>query len=305
MDNLDAKKFLEIIDKRMDGKVPTQVSKGYSATVISISGGKVTVHLPTDPVGNNIVVQNSRDLPLEVGDEVYIVALDGKLSNAFVDFRKTIDLNNIYVDFTTGTDTYGYNSNGYQYGSINAPFKTLNFAVRRLSKNTNRRLINIYYNTLNSAEEVFFVGFYGGGIINIRPLSGTSITNISFLQVNGCAGIRVNIYYLGFTRTNYQAVEIFRSNFIALFFCHINTSSSFEGIVVADGSIAVISDCTIANRSVGILASGVSQIFSSTNTGANTSYGLRADFSSTVGKFNTQPTGGIANEIATTGSVIR
>ncbi len=48
-----------------------------------------------------------------------------------------------------------------------------------------------------------------------------------------------------------------------------------------------------------------SRVFSSTNTGNATQYGLHATVASTIGKVATQPTGSVANEHIATGGVIR
>jgi len=303
----ELKKINDVIDAKDDAVYAALYNWDISATVITVGAGTATVHLPTDPTGINITVYNPNEIPLEVGDQVWIHKINGELNNAYILFRKTVTFDNIYVDYATGTDKFGRNSSGNLYGSAAAPFKTLQYAINRLPKNLNRRNINIYYNTLDSSEKIFGDGFFGGGTIKIQPLSGAAITNIDFMQIIGCFSVRLEIHYLGFTNTDESgAIKVGRSSYVCIYNCEVITSSTNSGVVIFDGSKAVVENSVITNRNKGIVADGCCDVLSNNNTGSNV-YGLWAQYNSTIGKSGTQCIGNVSdnNEIELAGSEIR
>lgn len=305
INSMTPEEMVQYIDKRIDEKVPTQTPKWFSATVISVSNdGLVEVRLSTDDIGNNIRVQNVRELPLEIGDEVYIVAVDSKLTNAFVDVRKNIILNDIYVDYNIGVDDY-------RHGTEAMPFKTLQYAVNRCPKNINGRNINIYFDNL-SLENLVIDNFYGGGRLYLRPHSGTDIKYINSLQVVACNGAVVTIEYLGYKGSSYfssptytGSVIIARSQEIDIFHADITeVSATVNGIIVLSGSNANIQHCVISDHSAAIWTLYNSNVFSYNNSGINNTKGLVADYNSTIGKLGAQPSGSTA-EYTSGGSEIR
>lgn len=300
----EARQWNNIIDNKNNNILNRLSNWDISATVISVGAGQTTVHLPTDPVGINITAHNPNEISLEVGDQVTIHKVNGNTNNSVVLFRKTVGFNNIYVDYATGADKFGRAGNGSLYGSENAPFKTLQYAINRLPKNTNSRDIYIYFNTLSSSESISMDGFWGGGKITIRPRVGTTLASTNSIQVVGCSGVRIEIFYLNFTTTSNEGVEIYRASQVAFYNCSVTGTSSYSGFVVSDGSNTIIENCVIANRQNGIMADGVSSVLSNNNSGSNV-YGLFAQFNSTIGKNGTQPTGTSGNEVVLAGSVIR
>jgi hypothetical protein len=309
----EIKELVDYIDKRINQKVPTQVPKYWPATVISVGAGNAVVHLPTDVAGTDITVQNSRELPLEIGDEINLIAINGDLSNAFVDIRKNITLDNIYVDYNTGVDSYGYNNAGNQYGTIYAPFKTLQYAVNRLPKFLNNRYIWIHFDNLNALEDLTIRNFSGGHIYIVDssyPVPPMGTTSINSLTVENCnAYILIN--YLQFKKTSGAAIFISYSNYLNIYNCAINDASNYDGIYLEGGSFATISACNITNRGSSVINTaainvvGNSSVFSFNNTGNNSGYGIRAVYNSTVGKIGTQCTGTAGNELVDSSSEIR
>jgi hypothetical protein len=315
-----AKEVLDVMSQ-VANDVLAQGDKRLSATVVSVSGGTATVHLPTDPIGTDIVVQNSRELPLEIGDPVSIIAMNGDLSSAYVDVRRTINIDNIYVDYNIGADDYVIDR-----GTIIKPFKTLQFAINRLPKNLNGRNITIYVNN-TSLENINIKNFYGGGYLFIRASDTSSPFTISSVNILDCMVLirlfKVNIntgaYAVACIIDNCKYVSIeyltstssstsggisgSRSQFIYISYSTLSNKS--YGIIMDAVSTAQINNCTLTNTSNGIQATGSSQIYSNTNTGLNGGYGLNASENSTIGKRSTQPTGSISNEYVDSSSIIR
>jgi hypothetical protein len=313
----NAEKFLHIIRNEIKDVMPQQVPKWHSATVISadagIDGGTAIVHLTTDPVGTNIIVQNSRELPLEVGDNVYVVAINGDLSNGYVDLRRTINSNYIYVDYNTG--------NNNNDGSSAHPFKSLQYAISRLPKNLNRRAFFIHFDSLDINEIVTIDDFYGGSII-ISPKIDYTFSTIKKLNIENCmASISIDYVYTDqnfyiyettnahinhcSTTNSYPTVVGFLiMNSIGIVLNNCIVSNKATGIEATFSSMK-ISNCTLSSNGTGIVASTNSNIFSQNNSGANNYYGIYAYYNSTVGKNGTQPTGSTANGYADLSSIIR
>jgi hypothetical protein len=294
----ETQELLDLIDQRIAQQVPTQIPKWFSATVISFGLGTAIVHLPTDPVGTNITVQNPRELPLEIGDEVYIVAVDGKLTNAFVDVRKNITLDEIYVDWDTGVDDY-------KHGTESAPFKTLQYAVNRLPKNLNGRFVNIYFNSLTS-ENLIIDNFYGGGTLKIYPVSGAPDGLINSLVIDSCIGSYIQIGHLGCVGYNVAwgnaNIYIRRVQACEIHGAVLDTYGTY-GIFITSGSTVYIDICTISNHYYAIYASS-SNVFSENNGGTNNVFGLYAQRTTTIGKDGVQP-GGTTAEYHDSSSEIR
>ena len=306
-DTINPRELCNYIDTQIASAIAGISNYDYSATVITVGSGTAEVHLPTDPTGTNITVNNPNEISLEVGDQVTIHAINGNINNAFVSFRKTVGFDDIYVDYTTGTDAFGRDSSGNMYGSEDAPFKTLQYAVNRLPKNLNGRSINIYFGALDTSEEITIDGFYGGYSINIEPSIKyyTGATSINRLFVRNCTGVLINVNYLNIKRNDYWAVQVYNSYTINFAYCTISTSASSGGIFISSGSKVVVRNCTIANRTIAIRVEILSELYSMANSGSNTVYGLQADGGSTICKNGTQPMGSTSNENTTNGSVIR
>jgi hypothetical protein len=305
LNSKEIKFLVEQIDKKIDQKMPTQVPKWFSATIVSTSGGEAIVHLPTDPEGTNISAQNPREISLDVGDEVYIVAINGNLNNGFVDFRKNITLDLIYVDYPTGVDDY-------LHGTSSAPFKTLQYAISRLPRNLNNRNIVVYYNNPDSTEGLRITNFYGGGMLTIRPwtpLASATVSYIDYIYFFGCVGVEIDMLYLGATNnalTTYRgAIWVRNSSYVVLDHCNVVATSSGMGIAIDDGSRATIRNTEISNRSRAIDVESISWAFSQNNSGSGNTYGLSSYYSSYLGKIGTQPTGTTANEAKDSSSTIQ
>lgn len=277
-----------------------------SATVITVGAGSAVVHLPTDPVGTDITVQNPNEISLEIGDQVFVHKLNGNINNAYILFRKTINFDDIYADYATGTDAFGRDNNGNLYGSVNAPFKTLQYAINRLPKNLNGRYITIYFGTLDITEQIAINNFHSG-IISIEPSLEyyTGYAGVNRIYIGDCSGNYISVNYLDITRTDYWAVQVYRASTVNFEYCTLHNSGSDGGFFISTGSKVRIQDCGTGNRTIGIRAELLSEMYSADNYGTNSIYGLVADACSTIGKSGTQPTGSTANESASAGSVIR
>jgi hypothetical protein len=315
----EAAQFVQLMRNEISKQIPTQIPKWFSATVVAVNGGVITVHLPTDPIGTNIDVQNSRELALEIGDPVYITAINGDLSNAYVDLRRTINNNYLYVDYNLGVDQYVLDG-----GTISNPFKTIQYAINRIPKNLNGR--NIYTNLVNTStsEEIIVDNLYGGGSLRIIADSPKTIKKISVLNCNvpiyllniACSttddlgyGIKfdnVNAYIYIDTCDVSESCHGFPIGIIGCTNVHIvgsTCSNQYRGILVENSTVS-IENCIIDSNTDGIVAFS-SSIYSNNNSGDNSRYGLRSEFNSTIGKKSTQPTGSSANEYSDTSSVIR
>jgi hypothetical protein len=310
INSMTPKDMVEYVDKRIDENTPTQTPKYWPATVISVGSGDAVVHLPTDPTGTNLTVANPREITLEIGDEVNLVAINGSLTNAIIDFRKDINFDQVYVDYNTGTDKFGKNSSGNYYGSQNAPFKTLQYAVNRLPKNLNGRTIYIYFDTLDSNEVVQIDKFYGGNAIYIQPIDGVTPRTIYGIGISSCyINVRVRYLHCNGIYDDNAAFRAIRCMYVVFEHCDASSDTYAEdtsGFLAAYGSNMAVVDSVVSNRHYGIFANNISNIYSSNNTGVN-DYGLRASTCSTIGKdfSGTQPTGTISDESASSNSVIR
>jgi hypothetical protein len=286
--------LLELIDQRIDAKVPLQIPEWSSATVISVGTGNATVHLPIDPIGTNVVVQNPREISLEIGDEVSISKFGG-LSNAIIDFRKDITLDDIFVDNINGVDDY-------KHGTEATPFKTVQYAVNRLSKNINGRYITINIINSSSSEAIVVDGFGGGGSLKIWSVDEDN-KSLDSAIVNACTGCRVYLQDITFYDVN-SPVEINYSSLVYISNCNITagTGGSGVGVQVHYGANAWIESTTISNKATAIAVEYCSSAYSDYNSGVNNTYSIEAGQNSTVGKNGSQPAG---TELAFAGSVIR
>lgn len=301
----EARELNNIIDEK-DGNVLNRLLNwDLSATIISVGAGTAIVHLPTDPAGENITVQNPNEISLEVGDQVTIHKINGNINNSYILFRKTVVSNTIYVDYNIGTDLFGRDSSGNLYGSLSAPFKTLQYAVGRLPKNLNRRDITIRYANPNSAETLEITDFYGGGTLTIAPTSGTTVSYIDYIYFFGCIGVEIDVYYLGATNlatSRRAAIWIRNSSYVVIDHCNVITSSPTKyGISVDDGSRATVRNTIISNRNYGLIVESTAWCLSQDNSdgGATNTYGLVAFYASYLGKIGTQPTGSYADSSST------
>jgi hypothetical protein len=248
INNMTPDELVQYIDKRIDEKVPTQISRWFSATVVSISGGSVTIHLPTDPLTVNITAQNSGEIPLEIGDEVQVLSINGSLSNCIIGYRKTISIDDIYVSFINGQDSYGYNNSGYQYGSSDAPFKTLKYAMQRLPKNLNNRdiIITIQDAPVGGGNPVLFTdGFYGGNL-TIQGLVG-SYADVNTLWMSNCSA---SIYLEYLTPKNSGGLYLLRftncSN-VSVNYCDLTTVET-TGISATNNSSVIVNSSQVSNQ---------------------------------------------------------
>jgi hypothetical protein len=306
--NFDSPEFAAFLDNYISEKIKKTniiMDKRFDGTVITTYGGYANIVLAND-VNTEIKVQNPNEISLEVGDQVSIIAVDGNLSNSVVDYRKGITLSDIYVDDTTGFDGYGLDSSGNQYGTENAPFKTLQYAIYRLPKNLNSRIYEIYFSNLDVNEQIIIDGFHGAGQLIIKPKTGTSVSYINSIFINGCSGTEISIQYVGASSITRNAIRVRKSFYVILDNCNVITSSpTYYGIEVDDGSRCTIKNTTISNRYAGIFAGSVSSVFSQNNSGSNNNFGLGSWYGSTIGKTGTQPIGTASNEWTDTSSIIR
>jgi hypothetical protein len=306
----EARQLNDIVDEKDNAVLAKLSNWDISATVVSVGNGSAVVHLPTDPTGN-LTVQNPNEISLEVGDQVTIHKTNGNINNAVVLFRKTVNFNDIYVDYNTGTDAFGRDASGNQYGSEDAPFKTLQYAVNRLPKNLNGRIINIYFNTLDYSEILFVDGFSGGGELYITPYDGITPASIYAMLVKGCVGILFETQYLSFSTASdlggvYPTnVRIIESNYVTIRHAVItDNNASALGFAVVFGSNATIDSCTISNHWRALYITSTSIVLSQNNNGTGNNVGLRALYGSTICKDGTQPNG-TTPESSDSSSVIR
>jgi hypothetical protein len=285
----NAKYLLDLIDQRIDSKLRAQTPIMFLATVISSSGGITTIHLPTDPEDINITALNPAEVPIEDGDQIYAFAINGNYSNVIVGYKKSIDIDDIYVDFTNGTDAYGSDINGNKYGSIESPLKTLLYALRRIPKNLNNR--NIYVTILDSPIDggenlIYTDGFYGGNL-TIQGLN-TKYSNVKNLFFSNCSASitlqylkPVNVVLMAFRFTNCTNIWAYNLDL---------TYPSSIGLSVENSNV-YISYSTISNHSVAFSAVRCSRVCSKNNDGVDNSTVFSAQEASYIGVLETEPSG--------------
>jgi hypothetical protein len=174
--------------------------------------------------------------------------------------------------------------------------------------------------TYTIADTLNFIGFVGGTVfIQGNPSDTTlSTTKSVFLNADGQAnGV---IYTLNCTAVViwYLKIEIDSSSggYYAVFAadgvltlsgCYILGDSTLTSYgVYTYLSIALVTNTYFSNIQYGISANG-GNLFSQNNddTGTPPLYGLQATSAASIGKDGTQPAGSTANELATTGGVVR
>ena len=155
-------------------------------------------------------------------------------------------------------------------------------------------------------EDIRISGFQGMGKISIKgasDLENSTLYSINSMTINNCV-FPVQITGLSFTATEKHSLSVYYSTGCWVQSCSfVSMATSFYGVCASYGMVT-IRDCTISNKSRGIVADYNSQIVSHTNTGTNNTTALMASNNSTIGKVNTQPSGTTA-ESAINGSIIR
>lgn len=281
--------FDDYVNAKVDERLANiDKSKRLVGTVTATSGGSVTVVLANDETSTPVVVQNPNEIPIEIGDQVGILAVGGSLSNAIVEYRKTITLDDIYVDYTDGTDAYGFDVSGYQYGSEDAPFKTLQYAMRRLPKNLNNRSITITIVDAPSGggdSVIYTDGFYSGYLI-IQGEVG-NYAEVKDIFLNNCsAGITFK-YLTPKNTSGLYLMKFGNCSYIDIENCDFTTVETAALLATASSSV-YLRNCTISNQTFGgVVVSTNSRVFLNDCTGSNPAAILYiASGNSSVGVYN-------------------
>lgn len=194
----------------------------------------------------------------------------------------------IYRTITVGTDK---------------DFATIQGAINSLKKRVDATItINIDAGTYN--EDVIIGGFVGNGRINLN--GGDSLDNAVNYKVNSiyvCRNLNlIVINGIECTRTNDSAF-ISERTYTMFENCKVSTTSSLNGIFIHSG-FAYIIGCEVSNRGIA-LGCQHSVVYSlAWSAGSGNTIGLRATYSSTIGKDGTQPQGSTAEQTSS-GGVIR
>jgi parallel beta-helix repeat protein len=320
--SLNPRQILNHIDKKIDTKVPYKPDKRFPAMVVTNNNdGSAVVHLATDPLGNNITVQNSRELALKTGSQITVIAIHGDLNNAFIDTQKGYTNNNIYADFINGSDSTGD-------GTEVKPFKTIQHIIDILPKSLSGRYITIFVKNASETEVILIEDFYGSGEIYIKSYSGSNITidsidmynnqinikieHFTFLVANVQSGAAITVVYglnvellycISTSSVLKDGIDIMNTRYVRI--DHCTMSNKYDGILVNSGSSVEVSNCTLSNNGVAIDVSYISTVFSDTNTGSGNDVGLSSYYCSTIGKYDSaQPSGTFAEDYDSS-SIIR
>jgi len=252
------------------------------------------------PMGVTVTVQNPNEIPLEPMDQVSIKCTNGNLNNAVIEYRKTINFDNIYVNYNVGADKFGRDSVGNQYGTIDAPFRTIRYAINRLPKNLNNRSVVINIQEVMPEGEILLIQGFHGGAISFSPTAGVlpPTTIIDSVTILNCDA---NLYFEELEWTGNFGVT--HSNYVAIWNC-VSTSATYNGVLFSRGTTGEIQSCVFSNKTVAIHSEMGSSIYSASNGGTSNSIGLQATENSVIGKDGTQPAGTLAED-TTGGSVIR
>lgn len=286
-------KYIEsVIDKKNKKR-----DKRLSATVVGISAGTVTVNFPNETIDINI--SNPNEVPCEIGDQIGIICIRGDLSNSIVEYRKAIMLDTVFVR-SDGTDEYGRDSSCKQYGSIEAPFKTPEYALSRLPKNLNNRKIRIYLMDVGYGRVIDMGGFHSGTLI----ISGYSGYSSQFLGMSfeHCTAEMVfeNLWSLGGISDSGSIFDFYNCSNVTIKGCEMFVDPTVQHgsyCIKARRSSVRVENCVGSDPDdsvrIGtfIHASDMSNILCKNNTGGglNLLYSISED--STLGVLGTEPTG--------------
>lgn len=204
---------------------------------------------------------------------------------------------NYYVNAATGND----NNDGLS--SVTA-FKTFAKAIGKIPLVVQHTItINVAAGNYN--EEIGLYNYIGRGNIIIKGSAALADTHLIVRPlIVGCA---CNIEISGFKcTTTGNSVSINYCTNVKLTYIKAIEVSVSNGIgVLVYSSKAIIENCEISNKqSRGILATYCSTVYSTNNTGSGNTIAIGSEYTSTVGKSGTQPSGTTA-ELSNTGGVIR
>jgi hypothetical protein len=207
---------------------------------------------------------------------------------------------------TIGNITYYVNTatgNDGNSGTAESAFKTISKAISMIPKNVNH-LVTINVAAGTYAEDIEIKGFFGSGYI---MLSGDSVLTDTYvlnsILVDRCS---CDIYVTGFkaTSTSKNAFTASNSQYVNFGKCKCDASTTSWVAFYIVASFAVIQNSLASNRSVGINATYMSNVFSNTNTGSNNTKGLSSQNAAKIGKSSTQPSGTTAEEITGGGQIV-
>lgn len=140
----------------------------------------------------------------------------------------------------------------------------------------------------------------GRGVLITGDTNTPSNHEIPGARVNGCSG-RVELHHL---RVTSETIFVRRTSSCEIIDCEPRNSGG-KGIQ-ANESVVIVSNCDFGTDVCSECIWGnVSRIYSNTNEGSGTGFGLVATRNTSIGKNGTQPTGGTSNESTLQGSVIR
>ena len=286
-----------------------QLRRGIKANLPTLSVGEPAFCTDTKELYIGTSSGNVR-MSYDTGQGVVAIDSDklgGQLPSYYLNytnFTNKPSIPNITVSSTDLTYYVSPTGNDSNSGtSSSSPFKTIAKAINAIPQIVNHIItINLAVGTYN--EDVIIEGFCGSGQINIiGSLSALDTTHlIKSLEVN-CNSIPISISGLTATTTTTRGFSIENNLLVSLQYCNITASSNQYGYYVAASKV-VIFLCQASNRSAGIYAYTLAEIYSTTGSGTNNSTGLIADQGGTIIKKGTQPNG-TTSETVINGGVIR
>ncbi len=289
------------VDEYLTPYVDSRVKKYYRenkpipqlAIVDSVGSGTIKAHYSGETKTFNVI--NPNEIPCELNNHIYVSEVYG---GKIINFRKTIELDTIYVK-SNGTDTYGNASNGNIYGSLEAPFKTPEYALSLLPKNLNNRKITIYLMDVGYGSVVNMGGFHSGTL----TISGHAGYSSEFLGMSfeHCSAELVfqNLWSLGGYLDSASIFDFNNCRNVTVKGCEMFVDpSTHHGnyCVTARRSNVRVENCTGSDPDestrIGtfINASDMSNIFCKNNTGGGLNLLYSISENSTLGLLGTEPT---------------
>jgi len=254
-------------------------------------------------------VINPNEIPCELNNQIYISEVFG---GKIIDFRKTIELDTIYVK-SNGTDAYGNDADGNKYGSFEAPFLTPEYALSRLPKNLNNRVIRIYLMDVSYGSVVHMGGFHSGTLI----ISGYSGYSSQFLGMSfeHCTAQLVfeNLWSLGGYLETKSIFDFYNCSNVTIRGCDMYVDPTVQHgdyCITARRSSLSVENCETSDPDestrIGtfIHASDMSNILCKNNTGGGLNLLYSISENSTLGVLGTEPSG-ITRASIDASSVIR
>ncbi|MGM1047593.1 MAG: tail fiber protein [Bacillota bacterium] len=247
--------------------------------------GIVQLSNATDGTRENVAATEKSVNDVGIAANTYT---DNKLAGALTYTTRNLSF---YVDAVNGNDSNDGLSSG-------AAFKTIAKVTSMIPDIVNHgftiRLAGAF------SEKIDIKNKIGWGTIHFTSTTPSSPASIELASVSNCT-VTTEINYLVITTSG---VWITSCRFVHLTFVEVTAQSTTSQGVRVYLSSALIWNCTISNRLIGISADRLSSVISSSNNGTGNTVGLAVYQGSVIAKEGVQPSGNTAEQVQT-GGVIR